>query len=207
MITNKGLKFDIGFIFIIHIAGIVGIRLFPDYFLKVSFISILIPLGLYFYRLKPSLSNVLIILLVYIITFFSEWIGVNYGWLFGSYVYGESLGFKIGGVPLLIGANWLLLALVSREICNKWISNKWLVFLLSSSIMVFIDVLIEPLSSRLNFWSWDNGEIPFSNYRDWFIIAFINQWILSYLKIDKELFIWSLSYLLILVFFFGSFYL
>ena len=102
MITNKGLKFDIGFIFIIHIAGIVGIRLFPDYFLKVSFISILIPLGLYFYRLKPSLSNVLIILLVYIITFFSEWIGVNYGWLFGSYVYGESLGFKIGGVPPLI---------------------------------------------------------------------------------------------------------
>ena len=94
------------------------------------FICSNIPLGLYFYRLKPSLSNVLIVLLVYIITFFSEWIGVNYGWLFGSYVYGESLGFKIGGVPLLIGANWLLLALVCYFVLVHW-AIAWFFYMMT----------------------------------------------------------------------------
>ena len=207
MFSRKVYRFDLLLILVVHITGIVGIRLLPEYFLKVSFVSIIIPLGLYFYRLKPKLFDILIILLVYVITFLSEWIGVNYGWLFGTYVYGDSLGFKIGGVPLLIGANWLLLALVSRQIAISFINNKWIVFLVSSLIMVFIDCLIEPLADQLNFWSWDNGIIPLSNYRDWFIIAFINQWILSYTKLNAHLFVWSFSYVLILVFFFSSFYL
>ena len=207
MFSRKVYRFDLLFILVVYITGIVGIRLLPEYFLKVCFVSIIIPLGLYFYRLKPKLFDILIISLVYVITFLSEWIGVNYGWLFGTYVYGDSLGFKIGGVPLLIGANWLLLALVSRQIAISFIKNKWFVFLVSSLIMVFIDFLIEPLADQLNFWSWDNGNIPFSNYRDWFIIAFINQWILSFTSLNNNLFVWSFSYVLILVFFFSSFYL
>ena len=203
----KEFRFDIIFVAVIHLAGIIGIRFAPEIFLKTSFVSIIIPLTLYLYRIKPIKIEWIIIFLVYLITFFSEWIGVNYGWLFGSYQYGDSLGFKIDGVPIIMGANWLLLALVCRDVVEKIITNHWLIIILSALLMVLIDTLIEPLSNRLDFWSWKNNIIPFSNYKDWFLIALLNQYIFSFLKFKKDMFFWSLGYIIILVLFFISFYL
>lgn len=203
----KEFSFDIIFVAVIHIAGIIGIRLAPEIFLKTSFVSIVIPLTLYLYRIKLIKSEWIIIFLVYLITFFSEWIGVNYGWLFGSYEYGDSLGFKIDGVPIIMGANWLLLGLVCRDVVKKIITNHWLIIILSALLMVLIDTLIEPLSNQLDFWTWKNNIIPFSNYKDWFLIALLNQYIFSFLKFKKDVFFWSLGYLIILVLFFISFYL
>lgn len=203
----KEFRFDIIFVAVIHIAGIIGIHLAPEIFLKTSFVSIIIPLTLYLYRIKPIKIEWIIIFLVYLITFFSEWIGVNYGWLFGSYEYGDSLGFKIDGVPIIMGANWLLLGLVCRDVVKKIISNHWLIIILSAFLMVLIDTLIEPLSNRLDFWTWKNNIIPFSNYKDWFLIALLNQYIFSFLKFKKDMFFWSLGYIIILVLFFISFYL
>ena len=203
----KKFRFDIIFVVVIHLAGIIGIRLLPEIFLKTSFVSIIIPLTLYLYRIKPIKIEWIIIFLVYLITFFSEWIGVNYGWLFGSYEYGDSLGFKIDGVPIIMGANWLLLGLVCRDVVKKIISNHWLIIILSALLMVLIDTLIEPLSNRLDFWTWKNNIIPFSNYKDWFLIALLNQYIFSFLKFKKDMFFWSLGYIIVLVLFFVSFYL
>ena len=203
----KEFRFDIIFVAVIHIAGIIGIHLAPEIFLKTSFVSIIIPLTLYLYRIKPIKIEWIIIFLVYLITFFSEWIGVNYGWLFGSYEYGDSLGFKIDGVPIIMGANWLLLGLVCRDVVKKIISNHWLIIILSALLMVLIDTLIEPLSNRLDFWTWKNNIIPFSNYKDWFLIALLNQYIFSFLKFKKDMFFWSLGYIIVLVLFFVSFFL
>jgi putative membrane protein len=203
----KEFRFDIIFVAVIHIAGIIGIHLAPEIFLKTSFVSIIIPLTLYLYRIKPIKIEWIIIFLVYLITFFSEWIGVNYGWLFGSYEYGDSLGFKIDGVPIIMGANWLLLGLVCRDVVKKIITNHWLIIILSALLMVLIDTLIEPLSNRLDFWTWKNNIIPFSNYKDWFLIALLNQYIFSFLKFKKDMFFWSLGYIIVLVLFFVSFYL
>lgn len=203
----KEFRFDIIFVAVIHLAGIIGIRLLPEIFLKTSFVSIIIPLALYLYRIKPIKIEWIIIFLVYLITFFSEWIGVNYGWLFGSYEYGDSLGFKIDGVPIIMGANWLLLGLVCRDVVKKIISNHWLIIIVSALLMVLIDTLIEPLSNRLDFWTWKNNIIPFSNYKDWFLIALLNQYIFSFLKFKKDMFFWSLGYIIVLVLFFVSFYL
>ena len=157
--------------------------------------------------IKPIKIEWIIIFLVYLITFSSEWIGVNFGWLFGSYEYGASLGFKIDGVPIIMGANWLLLGLVCRDVVKKIITNHWLIIILSALLMVLIDTLIEPLSNRLDFWIWKNNIIPFSNYKDWFLIALLNQYLFSFLKFKKDMFFWSLGYIIILVLFFISFYL
>ena len=207
MKLHKEFRFDIIFVAVIHIAGIIGIHLAPEIFLKTSFVSIIIPLTLYLYRIKPIKIEWIIIFLVYLITFSSEWIGVNFGWLFGSYEYGASLGFKIDGVPIIMGANWLLLGLVCRDIVKKIITNHWLIIILSALLMVLIDTLIEPLSNRLDFWIWKNNIIPFSNYKDWFLIALLNQYLFSFLKFKKDMFFWSLDYIIILVLFFISFYL
>ena len=114
---------------------------------------------------------------------------------------------KIDGVPLIMGANWLLLGLVCRDVVKKIIANHWLIIIFSALLMVLIDTLIEPLSNRLDFWTWENNIIPFSNYKDWFLIALLNQYIFSFLKFKKDMFFWSFGYIIILVLFFISFYL
>ncbi|MBD00828.1 MAG: hypothetical protein CL841_05730 [Crocinitomicaceae bacterium] len=199
-------SFDIIFIAIIHIAGIIGIRLFPDLFLKSSFIAIVIPLALYLFRVKPNRKDSFLMSLVYIIAFLSEWIGVCSGLLYGDYTYGDSLGFKLDGVPIIMGGNWLLLCLVSRELVGKLFSNKFVIIIASSFLMVLIDILMEPLSNQLDFWSWKNNIIPFSNYVDWFLVALLNQTVFSYLDYKTNMFSWSLGYITILILFFFSFY-
>jgi putative membrane protein len=72
--------------------------------------------------------------------------------------------------------------------------------------MVLIDVLMEPLSNQLDFWSWKNNVIPFSNYIDWFLVAILNQTIFSYLDYKSDMSSWSLGYITILILFFFSFY-
>ena len=207
MKLDRYFSFDIIFIAIIHIAGIIGIRLFPELFLKTSFISIVIPLSIYLYRIRPNKKDSILMALVYILAFFSEWIGGCFGWLFGDYSYGDSLGFKLDGVPLIMGANWLLLCLVSRDVVSKFFTNTPLIIIFSSFLMVLLDLLIEQFALELDFWSWENNIIPFSNYLDWFLIALLNQTIFSFLDYKKDMFSWSLGYIIILVLFFFSFYL
>ena len=139
-------------------------------------------------------------------TFVVLLIGVCFGWLFGDYTYGDSLGFKLDGVPIIMGANWLLLCLVSRDLVGKLFSNNFLIIMTSSLLMVLIDVVMEPLSNQLDFWSWKNDIIPFSNYVDWFLVAILNQTIFTYLDYKSNMFSWSLGYITILILFFFSFY-
>ncbi len=178
-----------------------------DSFLKLSFVSLVIPMILFLVRLKPSIKDLILLTLVFSLTFFSEWLGVNYGWIFGEYLYGDSLGVKIGGVPLMIGVNWVLLSVVSRQALFGIFSNKYVVAFFAPILMLIIDVILEPIAPKLGFWDWNDIDVPISNYRDWFIVALISQLILlNFKKLDTLIF-WSVMYLGILTLFFLSFYL
>ena len=72
--------------------------------------------------------------------------------------------------------------------------------------MLGIDCIIEPVAHKLDFWSWSENNIPFSNYRDWFIVAVVNQIILIPLKSRKKVFSLALGYLIILTVFILCFY-
>ena len=99
----KSYSFDIIFNQLYILLELLEFVYFQSYFLKTSFISIVIPLSLFLYRVKPNKKDSILMFLVYIIAFFSEWIGVCFGWLFGDYTYGDSLGFKLDGVPIIMG--------------------------------------------------------------------------------------------------------
>jgi bisanhydrobacterioruberin hydratase len=199
-------KKDILFLVVVYAAGIIGIH-FNDSFLKLSFVSLIIPFVLFLIRLQPSLKNIFLLVVVFIVTFLAEWIGVNYGWIFGEYIYGDSLGFKIGGVPLMIGVNWVLLSIVSRQALFGFLTNKYLVALISPIVMLIIDLILEPIAPELRFWNWSNINVPISNYRDWFIVALISQFVLLNFKKNDKMIFWSIMYLIILTLFFLSFYL
>ncbi len=51
--------------------------------------------------------------------------------------------------------------------------------------MTLMDVLIEPIAIKLNYWTWTDNTVPFSNYLAWFIIAMLMQLILTN-KLENE---------------------
>ena len=207
MKVKNGLYFDLIFISVIHLAGIIGIYFFEStFFLRTSSVSILIPLFLFCYRSNLTNKDTLLFALVFFIGYTAEFLGVNYQILFGDYRYGRSLGVKLFDVSLIIGCNWLLLALISQALIKKIVVNRWLVIIFSSLLMVLIDLYIEPVAPLLDFWEFKENLVPFSNYRDWFMVALIIQFILSFQNTQVNMFNWSLGYLIILVLFFSFFH-
>ena len=51
-------------------------------------------------------------------------------------------------------------------------------------ICTLLDVLIEPVAIKLDYWSWENNVIPLQNYVMWFIVSFVIQLIITKSKID-----------------------
>ena len=207
MKVKNRLYFDLIFILVIHLAGIIGIYFFQStFFLRTSSVSILIPLFLFCYRSHLTNKDALLFVSVFVIGYTAEFLGVNYQILFGNYSYGRSLGVKLFDVSLIIGCNWLLLALISQALIKKIVVNRWLIIIFSSLLMVLIDLYIEPVAPLLDFWEFKENIVPFSNYRDWFMVALIIQFILSFRNTQVNMFNWSLGYLIILVLFFSFFH-
>lgn len=127
---------------------------------------------------------------IFLVGFFIEVIGVQTGVIFGKYWYGQTLGTKLFEVPLVIGANWLLLiycsSMFTLKFCeilkkkvakNSLFNNDFLKAIFASSLMVFLDYLIEPVAIHLDFWHWQNEQIPLQNFQAWFLIAFLLNYI------------------------------
>ena len=70
--------------------------------LLLSFIGLIV-----FHASKPDVKTIVVFAGIYFIGFLIEALGVNTGKIFGEYVYGKSLGFKISETPVIIGINWL----------------------------------------------------------------------------------------------------
>ena len=121
-----------------------------------------------------------VISVLFLIGFFVEVLGVYSGLLFGEYHYGKTLGFQFLGVPLIIGVNWVLLVVSSFAVSSYFVSNSIITVVLSSVIMVLLDLMIEPVAIRLDFWHWQAEVIPLQNYLMWFLVALLMNWILTF---------------------------
>ena len=121
-----------------------------------------------------------VISVLFLIGFFVEVLGVYSGLLFGEYHYGKTLGFQFLGVPLIIGVNWVILVVSSFAVSSYFVSNSILTVVLSSVIMVLLDLMIEPVAIRLDFWHWQAEIIPLQNYLMWFLVALLMNWILTF---------------------------
>ena len=101
-----------------------------------------------------------------------EWVGVNKHLLFGNYQYGQTLGFQLDHVPLIIGVNWFLLIYSAGVLMQRSrIKSMLLRVLTGALILVLLDWLIEPVAMHLDYWHWAGGIIPPSNYYCWFFVS------------------------------------
>ena len=113
----------------------------------------------------------------YALTFAAEAVGVATGAVFGAYVYGPTLGWKLLGVPLIVAFNWVLvvngaICLAGRILPSRAGAHRRIALpLLAGAISVAFDWVMEPVAIRLDYWTWAGGVIPLQNYAAWFVLA------------------------------------
>ena len=172
-------------LFIIHLVGGVALSIdsVKSIFLLLTPFNLALTFGLLIWGNDDfSINFFKIISVLFLIGFFIEVIGVYSGLLFGEYHYGKTLGFQFLGVPLIIGVNWVLLVMSSFAVSSYFFSNSIFKVVLSSIIMVLLDLMIEPVAIRLDFWHWQAEVIPLQNYLMWFLVALLMNWILTFNK-------------------------
>ena len=99
--------------------------------------------------------------------------GVIRGDIFGTYYYGSNLGFKVFGVPLMIGIYWAVLTTVTSQMARSIFNNTILIALFGASLMVGLDFLMEQMAHTFDFWHFKGNIAPFRNYVAWFLAAFV----------------------------------
>jgi len=174
---------------LIHVAGGIGMIYFDtSLFAKATPINLLAMVVLILWN-QEGLNNrfYLAISIAFLIGFLSEVAGVNGGFLFGHYSYGNILGFKLMHVPVLISLNWfavvyssyvtasLMLRFLGYDVSNSSVIKLQSLIvqcLLAASIATFFDWLMEPVAVQLGFWAWENEIIPLFNFVSWFGISF-----------------------------------
>lgn len=116
-------------------------------------------------------SFVIYCIVTYLIGFGIEALGIHTGLIFGHYQYGETLGWKVIGVPLTIGINWLALIYSAGIIMSGWTISDPLKIIIATTCIVLLDMLIEPVAMKYDFWNWENNIVPVQNYIAWYIVT------------------------------------
>ncbi len=171
---NSNLKsLSIFIIWLFQLSAIIGISLgHYDWFISKTPLNLIITVILLIIHFPiDSFKKAAIALVIFTFSLFVEWIGVHFGFLFGVYEYGQNLGLKIKGVPLLIGVNWVVLILSTGAIADRLAKSIFTKVLLGALLMVFIDFFIEKSAPPFDFWIWAVGTAPIRNYIAWFIIS------------------------------------
>jgi putative membrane protein len=176
-----------GFVLIfLHLVGIAG-TLYPEtrnLTLSLTPINLTVSvLFLVYFHLNEKRKLLQFFVISFLIGFSLEVIGVATGFPFGSYTYLTTLGLKVLEVPLVIGLNWFMLAFIFGNIFSYLTGRNMISAVLASLSMTFLDVLIEPVAIKLDYWVWDSTSIPLSNYLAWFVISIFIQYFYKKLNI------------------------
>ena len=120
-------KISIGIIWLFHLSGLVGLLYIDkNLFASLTPLNLFISSTLLFVNQKSlNKKEVVIVFLIFSIGMIAEILGVNYGLIFGKYDYGDNLGLKLLGDPILIGLNWVVLTIIFGSNSNHFIKNKY----------------------------------------------------------------------------------
>ena len=195
-----------GIALLFHAIGLVGILVFEnDFIIRATVFNLLLSFALLLWtQKKKNNAFYLIAVLIPLLGFMLEIIGVNTGLIFGSYHYGDVLGAKWKGVPFIIGINWfiiiyccgisihtLLMRIIGRLAPSGSGPPKSIKALSlvtdGATIATIFDWFMEPVAVKLGFWQWaGEGHIPWYNYFCWFIASMLLLGIFKIAKFKKR---------------------
>lgn len=188
LFTEKKLPFSVAVLVIFHAVGFWGLIFSgePETYQRLTPLNLLLTYFLLF--LNHQRFNVAFFafaVLTFLAGFFAEVLGVHTGLLFGNYIYGEALGFKLWHVPLLIGLNWVMLVYSIGITVRNWIKKPAFTAIIAAFLMVLLDLFIEPAAMQFDFWSWKNDQIPVQNFVGWLALSLLLQLYFQRSKVCK----------------------
>lgn len=206
MIAKYKVYLSIFIIWLFNVSGIIGILSSKsEWFLGLTPLNLMLYFIIILWNLKKiDIRFLYAFSIPFIIGFLVEFLGVNYSLFFGTYEYGENLGAKIGGVPIMICINWGVLTVITSDISKIISKNTVIRFVLGGFMMMILDVVIEISAPRFDFWEFENGVVPLKNYIAWFVIASIAHFFYNLFKIESDKKI-SIQILIAITIFFSTF--
>lgn len=193
---------SIAIIWLFHLSGILGILYGnSEWFISATPLNLSINFVLLLINCNDHKWFFPLVALGFLTGMITEILGVQWGWIFGDYQYGEALGVKVLGVPLLIGVNWALLTIITGAIAQQFYQNILMRIIIGVGLMIFLDLLIEPIAPILDFWVFEGGEAPLQNYIGWTAVALFLQAVFHYFNITIKGWFSHQLYLLQIIFF------
>ncbi|MEC8402663.1 MAG: carotenoid biosynthesis protein [Bacteroidota bacterium] len=193
---------SIAIIWLFHVSGILGIIYGnSEWFISATPLILSINFALLLINCNSHKWFFHMVILGFLTGMITEILGVQRGWIFGDYKYGNALGYKILGVPMLIGVNWALLTIITAAIAQQFYENLFMRIVIGVCLMIFLDLLIEPIAPVLDFWAFEGGNAPLQNYIGWTAVAIFLQSIFHYFRIEVKGWFPNQLYILQIIFF------
>jgi uncharacterized membrane protein len=105
----------------------------------------------------------------------SELVGTRTGLPFGRYHYTPRLGPGVGGVPLMVGVCWAMMAGPSWAVACAVTDSPRRRPLAAAAALTAWDVAVDPRMVREGYWVWARPGryegIPLSNFAGWFVVG------------------------------------
>jgi uncharacterized membrane protein len=195
-----------GLVLLFHLTGFVGLAFSQDksFYLKYTPLTLLLTMVLLgAFQQGRNLIFWLFVAQTFLLGMVAEIVGTNTGLLFGHYTYGATLGPQYMGTPWLIGLNWVVVTYLAGTLAAYVRAPGWARVVLGALLMVGLDLCMEPVAGRYDFWHWTGELVPLRNFRDWFLLALLLQVLFVRSPFPKRNPLVPLVYLVQLLFFFG----
>ncbi|WP_396155377.1 carotenoid biosynthesis protein [Flavobacterium sp.] len=165
------------FLILVYISGSIGFVVNPPFFSPFTPYTLLLTCFVFLIH-SPVADKKFIIAFfsVAFLAYFIEVIGVKTGLIFGRYSYGNGLGLKLIDVPLIISINWAILICAGIRIVSSIFVNKITVLVVAALLVTGIDLLIEQVAPKLDFWQFEGGLPSLHNYLGWIGVAFFTSY-------------------------------
>jgi putative membrane protein len=204
---KKYKSFLLYFLILVYVSGSIGFIVNPLFFSPFTPYTLL--LTCFVFLIHSPLNNKKFLFAFFSIAFLGfiiEVIGVKTGLVFGKYSYGEGLGLKLLEVPLIISINWAMLICAGIRIVSGIFANKIVSLFAAAVLVTLIDLLIEQVAPKLDFWQFEGGLPDLHNYLGWIGVAFFTSYFFypTIIKGNRNV---SLVILILQIIFFTSLYL
>jgi len=177
-LTKDKTKLNTVLLAIIFMVGLAGMLFKPKLFAQLTPLNLIVSAVLVLHKhARIDKLFYITLIFVWISAWLLEMIGTQTGKIFGHYNYGNALGFKILNTPVIIGLNWFLTCYCSIQAAHRVLkfypmrnlqSAQIALALFAGLFMTLLDLFIEPIAAKLNFWHWQDNKIPLQNFTAWF---------------------------------------